>query len=384
LKLQESLKPLPLDSTVTVRLKAAIGLKYVEITPGHAAKGFADGATVPVSQSSATVDLDQVLSMFTPPTRAGVAASTIGFGSALAGRGGSLNDAIRSFVPLLVDLGPVARNLASPHTGFGSFFRGLESFNSALVPFAQTQATLYVNLATTFRALATVAVPFLQQWISDTPPQFTEVINDTPILRPFFTDTAAFFRESVPGAVTLSQSAPVLADAFAAGTRNLPGTAGLDQRVVALSQRVASYGQLPAVLQGLDRLTLTSSALRAPLRFLTPAQSTCNYVTLFLRNIANALSTSVATGTTLSVLPVAIGDTAGGESVPSSTPFLTPGNVSSSLGPLHVNPYPNTDAPGQTPECSAGNEPYPIAHAVIGNPAKNVGLKTEVTKRSGK
>ena len=37
-------------------------------------------------------------------------------------------------------------------------------------------------------------------------------------------------------------------------------------------------------------------------------------------------------------------------------------------GPLHVNPYPNTASPGQTRECSAGNEPYPNK-AVLGNPA---------------
>jgi hypothetical protein len=51
-------------------------------------------------------------------------------------------------------------------------------------------------------------------------------------------------------------------------------------------------------------------------------------------------------------------------------------------GPLHADPYPNTDAPGETPECSAGNEPYSFRQALIGNPPGNVGLKTETTKRS--
>jgi hypothetical protein len=50
---------------------------------------------------------------------------------------------------------------------------------------------------------------------------------------------------------------------------------------------------------------------------------------------------------------------------------------------LHVDPYPNTDSPGQTAECSAGNEPYSGAAAAIGNPAGNVGLKTETTTASG-
>jgi hypothetical protein len=48
---------------------------------------------------------------------------------------------------------------------------------------------------------------------------------------------------------------------------------------------------------------------------------------------------------------------------------------------VHVNAYPNTDSPGQTPECAAGNEPFVAGKAVIGNPPGNVGLKTEKTTR---
>jgi hypothetical protein len=60
-----------------------------------------------------------------------------------------------------------------------------------------------------------------------------------------------------------------------------------------------------------------------------------------------------------------------------TTPQL---NTLEQHGPLHVNPYPNTDAPGQTPECAAGNEPYSGAQASIGNPPGNLGTHTEQTK----
>ena len=42
-------------------------------------------------------------------------------------------------------------------------------------------------------------------------------------------------------------------------------------------------------------------------------------------------------------------------------------NTTAEHGPLHVNPYPNTDSPGETAECEAGNEPYSGAAAAIGN-----------------
>jgi hypothetical protein len=65
--------------------------------------------------------------------------------------------------------------------------------------------------------------------------------------------------------------------------------------------------------------------------------------------------------------------------------FVTPDpSQADAHGPLHVDPYPNTDAPGETPECSAGNEPYSDLHATIGNPAGNVGPKTEITTKGSK
>ncbi|MFZ0040933.1 MAG: MlaD family protein [Solirubrobacteraceae bacterium] len=381
LHLQKSIEPLPADSTFIVRLKGSIGLKYLQITPGHSKQVLADNATVPMSQAGAEVDFDQVLSMFTPPTQVGVRRSTIGFGEALAGRGSDINSAIGAFVPLFDDLGPVARNLASPHTNLAGFFRGLESYSGALAPVAQTQATLFGNLDTTFRALAGVAVPYLQDAISQTPPTFQTTIADAPVIRPFLVDTAGLLHDLRPGAATLTQSAPVLAQTFAAGTRNLPGTAALDRRTVALSRKLETYGENPNVQGGLDRLSLTAESLRSPLAFLTPVQASCNYVTLFLRNISSVLADRVSQGGLLRFVQVAISDGPGYESSPSQRPYTGPAGPS--LGPLHVNPYPNTDSPGQTPECAAGNEHYSGKHAVLGNPPGNLGLNTEQTKRSG-
>ncbi len=383
LKLNKNVQPLPVDSTFDVRLKGAIGLKYVQVTRGTSTQTWRNGATVPMTQAGSEVDLDQVLSMFDPATRDGVAKSTTGFGDALAGRGSDINDAIGAFVPLLTDLEPVARNLASKDTDLGGFFRGLESFSGALAPVAQTQASLYQNLNTTFSSLATVAVPYLQDWISETPPTFSAVIKSSPSEQAFLNDTAGLFKDLRPGFATLKQSAPVLADTFAIGTRNLPGTIALDNRLLSLSKRLGSYSQNPVVSGGLDRLTLTLHSLRAPLSYLTPVQSSCNYVTLFLRNIASTLSENVKTGTALRFNLVVIEDKLGSEAVPSQKPYTVPQTRNGAeIGPIHVNPYPNTDSPGETPECAAGNERYSGAGPLFGNPPGNVGLKTEKTKRS--
>jgi len=384
LGLNKSIQPLPADSTWRIRLKAAIGLKYLELTPGRSSRSLSDGSTVPLRQTSSTVDLDQVLAMYSPPTRAGVRAATAGYAEGLTGRGGDLNSAIHAFLPLVTDLGPVARNLASPRTDFAGFFRGLESFSSAVAPVAQAQANLYVNLDTTFTSLSTVAYPFLQEWISQTPPTEQTVIARSPEIRSFVRATTKLFATLRPGFATLPQTAPELAQAFAAGTRNLPATytgrQSLNRLLTNLAQYLQSYTQDPPVLPGLQRLTLLANSLISPLAFLAPAQTTCNYVTLFLRNTSSLVSDPVATGTRLRFDQVAIDDVPGEESVPSQRAYLTPDtNPNDAHGPLHVNPYPNTASPGQTRECSAGNEPFSAAQPVIGNPSGNVGITTQTT-----
>jgi ABC-type transporter Mla subunit MlaD len=389
LALNKSIQPLSVNSLWRIRLKGAIGLKYLQLTPGNSSQTLIDGATVPISRTSTEVDLDQVLSQYDAATRAGVVLTTTGYGEALAGRGFDINNTIRAFVPLVNDLGPVMRNLASRRTDLAGFFHGLENFSSALTPVAQQQADLQVNLATTFTSLASIAVPFFQNWIKETPPTEQALIHDSPIIQPFVTDTTQLFAELEPGFKTLPQSSPVLAQTFLRGIQNLPGTFqgpnSLNNLLTDLAQHLSNFGQNPIVKQGLDRLTLTAQSLGPPLAFLTPAQTTCNYVTLFLRNTSSLLSDPVATGTRLRFNVVAIDDVTGAESVPSQKPFTTPDTSQlDAHGPLHVDPYPNSNAPGQTPECSAGNEPYSDLHATIGNPAGNVGITTEKTTRSTK
>jgi ABC-type transporter Mla subunit MlaD len=377
LSLYNNIKPLPVDTRFDIRLKGAIGLKYLQITLGHARRGYPNNATVPVSQTTSEVDFDQVLSMFNPPTAKGVTESTIGFGEALAGRGYDINNAIGAFLPLVTDLGPVARNLASSSTNLAGFFRGLESYTAALTPVAATNASLFTNLDTTFRALAGVARPYLQETISQTPPTFEATIANSPVIQPFLLDTASLLHQLQPGFATLNRSAPVLADTFAIGTRTLPPTADLDRRTVTLAKVVRNFAQNTAVQGGVDRLTLTMNRLQAPLRFLTPVQASCNYVTLFLRNISSLLSEHVSQGTFLRFVPIAIDDLPGRESEPSSQLYTGP--IKGASGPVHSNAYPYTDSPGQPAECAAGNETFTSGQAVIGNPPGHLRLATEKT-----
>ena len=71
------------------------------------------------------------------------------------------------------------RNLASPQDRPG---RASSTASARSPPRSRRcptqQASLYVNLDTTFKALAGVATPYLQDWIAQTPPTFQSVIDD--------------------------------------------------------------------------------------------------------------------------------------------------------------------------------------------------------------
>ena len=165
------------------------------------------------------MEIDDFFNMFDDKARVGSRNSLDGFGTGLAGRGRDLNTAIDRLHPLLDDLEPVARNLASPRTRIARFFKALAATSAEVAPVAEEQASLFVNLDTTFTALATVARPFIQESISEGPPTEEVAIREFPKQRPFLRNNAALFHELQPGVATLPHSAPILANAFQAGTR---------------------------------------------------------------------------------------------------------------------------------------------------------------------
>ena len=79
LKLEQAVAPLPRDSTVLIRPRSALGLKYVELTRGTSDEGFADGDTIPLANAPpAPVEFDDFLNMFDDARRARHAANLRG------------------------------------------------------------------------------------------------------------------------------------------------------------------------------------------------------------------------------------------------------------------------------------------------------------------
>jgi virulence factor Mce-like protein len=388
MKLDKAVEPLPAGSTLLVRPRSAVGLKYVELTPRRAKDGavLRPGATIPVRQAREPVELDEFFNTFDEPARVGSRNSLDGYGGGLAGRGKDLNTAIEAFVPLLRNAEPVLRNLSDPKTRLGRFFRSLADTASEVAPVAEQQASLFRSLDVSFTALASVARPYIQDTISESPPSEEVAIRDFPRQRPFIRNNAAFFEELRPGVATLPRSAPILADAFEAGTRVLPRTIPANEDLAEVFDTLADFSEDPVVRQGVNQLTRLAASLRPTLHFLTPVQTTCNYATLWLRNAASLLADGDANGTWQRFQAVAASTdtTVLSRGLPLVYGRNNVGGPAASVadGPepfnhLHFNPYPNTAAPGQTRECEAGREPWDEDVTTIGNAAGNQGTKTD-------
>jgi virulence factor Mce-like protein len=376
LKLDKDVEELPVDSTVIVRARSALGLKYLEIDQGKSSEGFAPGAVIPLENAHPKpVEIDQVLSTFDAPTRVAIRENLFEFGNALAGRGPALNEALGRFPSVLEHLQPVAHNLASSDTDLAGFINALSATAAEVAPVAQTQAQLFVSLDTTFTSLAKVARPFIQETISESPPTLDAGTQALPVIRPFLADSADLFTALQPGVKTLAATAPVLTKAVETGTPALRNSPPLNEELAVTAASLKAFNDDTGVRNGLSRLDDTVTISDPTLRFVTPTQTTCNYITLLFTNFAS----TVAQGGSgyrwqrISVFEPPVGPN--NEGGPASAP-ANGGTGSDTENFLHYNPYPNTAAPGQVAECEAGNEHYVPGQLAIGNQSGNQGTVT--------
>jgi len=384
LKLDKSVDPIPKGSTVIVRAQSSLGLKYLEIDRSNNPNGYPEGSTLPLSAAHPRpVEFDQVLSTFNGRTRSAIRQNLVQFGAVLAGRGPQINAALGQLRPLLRRLQPVARNLASSKTGLARFFRQAGHAAAEVAPVAGTQAHMFISLDTTFGALASVARPFIQDTITQTPPTFDTLIRTSPRISTFLRHNAALFADLRPGVHALNRTSPAIASALETGARVLPGAPSLNAQLAPTARSLERFATNPNVKGGISRSTQTLKFLTPTLRFIGPAQSVCNYGTLLFRNTASLFEIGDGIGSGQRFLVMSSPGGPNNETAPASAPASKAGNQTNPAGFadanfLPSNPYPNTASPGQHPrECEAGNEHYVKGQVVIGNSPGNDGIKTE-------
>ncbi|HEX7279095.1 MAG TPA: hypothetical protein VF255_05655, partial [Solirubrobacterales bacterium] len=252
------------------------------------------------------------------------------------------------------------------------FFNALEELSATVAPVAETQASLFVALDRTFGAFARVARPYIQESISKGDDTLDAANKALPVLRPFLDNSARFFTALQPGARALADTSPTIAAALRAGIPALNASPTLNAQLVPTAEALLAFQAAPGVFNGLDLLTDLNDKLKPAIRFIAPAQTVCNYLTLTFSNLASASSEGNGLGNWINATSFAPADGPNSEGTPSSAPANGP----TAANHLHFNPYPNTASPGQTKECESGNERYLVKQTVIGNVPGNQSTTT--------
>ena len=359
MKLDKSVQPLAKNTTLTVRQRSALGLKYVQITPGQSAQTYRAGDTIPLKFAGNPVEIDDVFGTFDKPTREASQGSLQGFGDAFAGRGESLNAAIAALNPFLVHLTPVMRNLADPSTQLNQFFKQIGAASAEVAPVARVQAELFGKMADTFHAIDH-SPPALRSAIEKAPSTLDTGIASFKVQQPFLADFTDLSRQLRPVVSSLPHTLPALNTALRYGTPVLPRTVPLNQETGRLFDALDQLARNPNTFLALKDLTTTIAVGEPLLQYVAPYQTVCNDTVYFFTGLGGHMSEDVKGGTIERVL------------VRNDTGNPQPGSEGSSDNwrpadlPHNVNPYTTKLANGNYAEVQHG-QPYAPAIDSAGN-----------------
>ena len=104
--------PMRRGTRATIREKGFLGNMYVELAPGpDGNQAIPNGGTLPVADTAAPVDLDQVMDVFDPATRAKLKTMTLEGGKSLDGRGADVNHVLADLPAVSSQFADAAGNI---------------------------------------------------------------------------------------------------------------------------------------------------------------------------------------------------------------------------------------------------------------------------------
>jgi virulence factor Mce-like protein len=296
MKLDKTAEPVSVDTKLIIRSRSALGLKYVELTPGRSKDSFKAGGTMPLANATLPVEFDDFLNTFNLPTRTASRIALAGYGDAFAGRGSDINAAIAGLNPFFRFLTPVMRNLSNPKTGLKDFFKNIGAVSAQVAPVARVQAELFTKMADTFQAFNRCP-SCLQDTIAKQPPTMDVAIESFRVQRPFLVDFTDLSKRLIPAVDVLPSALPKINSALAVGTGVLPQTVTLNKNTEGVFRAIEDLVDDPNTGLALSDLRDTLGVLKPLINYVAPFQTVCNYTTYFANGLGQHQSEGVSNGT---------------------------------------------------------------------------------------
>ncbi|MCW2983851.1 MAG: Mammalian cell entry related domain protein [Conexibacter sp.] len=364
LSLEKDQGPLPADTRVAIRPASILGSTYVELAPGRATRSIADGGRLPLSASTATVELTDLLDMFDRSTRRSIRTVLGGVSDGLAGRGGAVNTSLQSVNRLLPPLERIGRTLNARATRLGALVTAADDLSGALAPVATDLSAGFASAGTTFGALARNRAA-LGATLDRLAPAERATTRALTRVQPALDDLGVLSLGLRRATGRLSGTLRSVNDAAAAGVPAAAQLRPFSRRLGPVFDALARLDDGSRAVGGIRSLSRLTDATGGTLDVFLPAQVHCNFIPLW----ANALGGvfSAAGGTRGGPLFTAVGFTHLG----------TQNEVFQNASPspdAGINYVPHANAN----ECESGNEVYD-GRQHLNNPPGNQSSSTRAT-----
>jgi ABC-type transporter Mla subunit MlaD len=231
LQMDPSVAPLRSDTRAAVLPRSAVGVRYVEITPGLHGRPLKSGSTIPYMQTSSTTQLDTALATFDPATRSNLQKLLRSFGEGLVGQGQNLNDTLGVAPSFLRNATSLLGAIASRPGAIRGLIRGAGTISAAADPVRE-------SIALGFHPEAQALAPFaesrsgVQGTLAEAPPALSVVRSQLPAFDALAEQVSGFATAIRPGLTAgpaaFGQTSALLAEARPAliDARQIIDTAG--------------------------------------------------------------------------------------------------------------------------------------------------------------
>ena len=234
IQLAHQFGPIRASSKIEIRLRSAVGLRYLDLIPGTTGPFLPQNGVLGPSSAGSPVNLDQVLDIFDKHTRLRTQQFLSQLGEGLAGRGENLNSAIATAPTFLKDLGGTASAINGRTNAMHEFISAAQGTANAFDPVRETIATGLQPGTDALRPFTDRAAQ-VGATLDDLPPTLQVVSNDLPPVHTLLDQATQF---AAAARVTLAHAPATLRDTVTllsgarVPLRNLSSTLGLAQTAV--------------------------------------------------------------------------------------------------------------------------------------------------------